>query len=101
MKKLFKKLKDSKLFNNVVAPVALGIAGFIPGARPLLDIGSNAVSKLWVDKNEDGKIQLNEIAWPQIAIFFGIVVSLKFGLVDRETIEWIVNLALDVLATSN
>jgi len=94
MKKLFKKLKDSKVFKNVIGPAAKIIAGFIPGARPLLDIGSDLVSKIWIDKNEDGKVQLNEIAWTQVAIFFGIIASLKFGLVDRETIEWIVNLKI-------
>lgn len=82
MKKLFKKLKDSKVI-KALKPVVKTVAGFLPGGRPALDVLTSSASALWEDKNNDGKVQLNEIKWEYIAGIIAMAILMRFEVVTK------------------
>jgi len=84
MKKLFNKLKDSKVVKKFIGPVIETIADIVPFGGVALKAVKGVANNIYEDKNKDGKVQLNEINWSYAATFFVIVLLLRFEIVSVD-----------------
>ena len=89
MKKLFKKLKDSKVIKSVIDLAA--------DSLPFGTTARNLVKNLWKDENNDGKIQFNEVRWDLIGGLVGIAILLRFDIISVEGLTSAANIILKVL----
>lgn len=89
MKKIFKKLKESKIINSIIDLAA--------DSLPFGTTARKVVSNLWTDKNDDGKIQFKEIRWDLIGGLIGIAVLLRFDIITVEGLTSAANMILKVL----
>ena len=99
--KKFKETKFGKILGKVgkvVSPAVDIAADALPFGTTAKNLIKGASGKLWKDKDGNGKISIDEIQWPQVTMLVSIILMLRFDIVDRETLEWIVDLAITVLA---
>ncbi|MDA1120884.1 MAG: hypothetical protein O2887_10420 [Bacteroidetes bacterium] len=89
MKKKFKNTKVGKILGSVVNLAA--------DSLPFGTTVKNIFSSLWIDNNEDSKIQFGEIRWDLIGGLIGIAVLLRFEIITVEGLTQAANVILKVL----
>lgn len=86
MKKLFKRIKESKVIKKFVGPAVGVLADGFPFGTTILKGFTGAAGVVWEDKNQDGKVQLSEINWTYASTFIAVALLIRFDIVPVKVL---------------
>ena len=89
MKKLFNKIKESKVFRTVIDLAA--------DSLPFGTTAKNIIGNLWTDVNSDGRVQFGEVRWDLIAGLIGMAILLRFDVITVEGLSDAANIILKIM----
>lgn len=95
----FKEALKKINIGKVLKPVAELVLDGIPFAGSAKKVVSFVATTGWkkFDKNQDGKVTLEEVPWVAIAAVLVISVGMKYGFITKETLLFAADLVMKMM----
>ena len=88
-----------KNIGKILKPIGELLVDAIPLGGSVKKVVGFTAKSVWknLDKNQDGKVTIDEVPWWSVVALLGISIALRYGIVTKETLTITVEIMAKIL----